>query len=101
MQQLARTANLDIAYLESGPADGPAVILLHGWPSDVHDWDEVGPPLEVTVERRVVDALLLDVAVEILDVGLVEVDLLDGGCDVPESEHAELLTTVDEGLYFF
>lgn len=40
-----RTPILDIAYLESGPADGPPVVLLHGWPSDVHDWDEVAPPL--------------------------------------------------------
>src|SRR4030095_12278099 len=30
---------------ESGPPDGPLVILLHGWPSDVHDWDGVVPPL--------------------------------------------------------
>jgi pimeloyl-ACP methyl ester carboxylesterase len=36
---------LDIAYLETGPADGQPVILLHGWPSDVHDWDDVAPPL--------------------------------------------------------
>jgi hypothetical protein len=41
------------------------------------------------------------VAVEILDIGLVEVDFLDGGRDVPESQHAELLPTIDEGLYFF
>src|SRR5260221_13449118 len=40
-----RTPVLDIAYLEFGPAEGPAVILLHGWPSDVHDWDRVAPPL--------------------------------------------------------
>jgi pimeloyl-ACP methyl ester carboxylesterase len=40
-----RTAVLEIAYLEFGPAYGPAVILLHGWPSDVHDYDEVAPPL--------------------------------------------------------
>ena len=45
MQQFARTVNLDIAYLESGASEGPPVILLHGWPSDVHDWDEVVPPL--------------------------------------------------------
>ena len=40
-----RTPTLEIAYLESGPADGPPVILLHGWPSDPHDWDGVAPPL--------------------------------------------------------
>ena len=40
-----RTKLLDIAYHESGPADGPPVILLHGWPSDPHDWDGVAPPL--------------------------------------------------------
>ena len=40
-----RTPVLEIAYLESGPADGPVAILLHGWPSDVHDYDEVAPPL--------------------------------------------------------
>ena len=44
-QKTVRTSVLEIAYLESGPADGPVVILLHGWPSDVHDWDEVAPPL--------------------------------------------------------
>ncbi|MFL5285981.1 MAG: alpha/beta fold hydrolase [Rhodopila sp.] len=40
-----RTPILEIAYLEFGPADGPPVILLHGWPSDVHDYDGVVPPL--------------------------------------------------------
>jgi pimeloyl-ACP methyl ester carboxylesterase len=45
MVATVRTPTLDIAYLESGPADGPPVILLHGWPSDPHDWDGVASPL--------------------------------------------------------
>jgi pimeloyl-ACP methyl ester carboxylesterase len=43
--QTVRTAILEIAYHESGPPDGPAVILLHGWPSGVQDYDDVAPPL--------------------------------------------------------
>lgn len=33
------TADLDIAYLETGPVDGVPVILLHGFPYDVHAYD--------------------------------------------------------------
>jgi pimeloyl-ACP methyl ester carboxylesterase len=40
-----RTPVLEIGYQEHGPADGPVVILLHGWPSDVHDYDGVYPGL--------------------------------------------------------
>ena len=40
-----RTPALEVGYLEAGPANGPPVILLHGWPSDVHDYDGVIPPL--------------------------------------------------------
>lgn len=36
---------LDVAYAETGPADGPLVILLHGWPYDIHSYDEVAPLL--------------------------------------------------------
>jgi pimeloyl-ACP methyl ester carboxylesterase len=45
MIETVRTPKLEIAYQETGPADGPPVILLHGWPSDPHDWDSVVPPL--------------------------------------------------------
>jgi pimeloyl-ACP methyl ester carboxylesterase len=49
-----RTPVLEIAYLEAGPANGPVVILLHGWPSDVHDYDGVVPPLAVAGYRVLV-----------------------------------------------
>jgi pimeloyl-ACP methyl ester carboxylesterase len=45
MVKSVRTKLLEIGCLDSGPADGPPVILLHGWPSDPHDWDGVAPPL--------------------------------------------------------
>jgi pimeloyl-ACP methyl ester carboxylesterase len=45
MHKTIRTPTLEIAYLESGPMDGTPIILLHGWPSDVHDWDDVTPKL--------------------------------------------------------
>lgn len=45
MHRTIRTPVLDIAYQEHGPSDGVPVILLHGWPSDIHDWDGVAPAL--------------------------------------------------------
>ncbi|MBC8999227.1 alpha/beta hydrolase [Pseudomonas sp. N40(2020)] len=36
---------LDVAYAETGPANGPVVILLHGWPYDIHSYNEVAPLL--------------------------------------------------------
>ena len=36
---------LSIGYVEAGPADGPAVILIHGWPYDVHSFAKVTPML--------------------------------------------------------
>jgi pimeloyl-ACP methyl ester carboxylesterase len=37
------TANLEIAYEEFGPADGRPAILMHGFPDDVHAYDQVAP----------------------------------------------------------
>ena len=45
MPQTIRTVTLDIAYHETGERDGVPVVLLHGWPSDLHDWDGVAPAL--------------------------------------------------------
>ena len=36
---------LNVAYAEAGPSDGPAVLLLHGWPYDIHSYAEVTPLL--------------------------------------------------------
>jgi pimeloyl-ACP methyl ester carboxylesterase len=48
---------LDIGYAEAGPADGPAVVLLHGWPYDIHSYVEVTPLLAVAGYRVVVPYL--------------------------------------------
>jgi pimeloyl-ACP methyl ester carboxylesterase len=37
---------LNVGYAEAGPADGPVVILLHGWPYDIHSFVDVAPLLE-------------------------------------------------------
>src|SRR4051794_30027235 len=44
------------------------------------------------------DPRLLEVAVEVLDVGLVEIDLRNSGGDVAEGQHAELLPAIDEAF---
>jgi pimeloyl-ACP methyl ester carboxylesterase len=40
-----RTPTLEIGYEEHGPATGPPVVLLHGFPDDVRTWDGVTRPL--------------------------------------------------------
>ena len=44
---------LNVGYVEEGPVDGPAVVLLHGWPYDIHSFVDVAPVL-VSAGYRVV-----------------------------------------------
>src|SRR6185437_13890521 len=48
---------LNIAYEESGNAQGFPIILLHGFPDDVRVWDEVVPPLAKAGHRVLVPYL--------------------------------------------
>ena len=48
---------LDVGYVDPGPADGPAVFLLHGWPYDIHSYEEVTPRLAAMGYRVIVPYL--------------------------------------------
>ena len=48
---------LNVGYVEAGPAGGPAVLLLHGWPYDVHSYGEVAPLLAANGYRVIVPYL--------------------------------------------
>src|ERR1700683_1192628 len=45
---------LSVGYAEAGPADGPAVLLLHGWPYDIHSFADATPLLAAAGHRVVV-----------------------------------------------
>ena len=45
---------LDVGYAEAGPVDGPAVLLLHGWPYDIHSFTDVAPILASAGYRVIV-----------------------------------------------
>jgi pimeloyl-ACP methyl ester carboxylesterase len=53
----ARTSTLDISYADAGPADGPVVILLHGWPDAARAWNAVAGRLNAAGYRTVVPEL--------------------------------------------
>ena len=48
---------LNVAYYEAGPASGPAVILLHGFPYDIHSYVDVAPRLAAQGVRVIVPYL--------------------------------------------
>jgi pimeloyl-ACP methyl ester carboxylesterase len=48
---------LSVGYMEAGAADSPAVILLHGWPYDIHSYAAVTPLLASAGYRVIVPHL--------------------------------------------
>jgi len=48
---------LSVGFAESGPAQGPVVILLHGWPYDIHSFTDVAPILAAKGYRVIVPYL--------------------------------------------
>jgi pimeloyl-ACP methyl ester carboxylesterase len=48
---------LNIAYYEAGPADGPVVMLMHGFPYDIHSYVDVAPQLAAQGCRVIVPYL--------------------------------------------
>jgi pimeloyl-ACP methyl ester carboxylesterase len=49
--------DLHVGYAEAGPTDGPAVMLLHGWPYDIHSYVDVAPRLAQADYRVIVPYL--------------------------------------------
>jgi pimeloyl-ACP methyl ester carboxylesterase len=48
---------LDVGYVDAGPRGGPVVVLLHGWPYDIHSYAEVTPRLTEAGHRVIVPYL--------------------------------------------
>ena len=48
---------LNVGYAEAGPINGPEVILLHGWPYDIHSYVDVAPFLASAGYRVIVPYL--------------------------------------------
>jgi len=75
---------LNIGYVDTGPADGPVVILLHGWPYDIHSFAHAAPLLVAAGHRVIVPHLrgygttrfLSDAAVRNGQQSAVAVDLI-------------------------
>jgi len=48
---------LNIGYAEDGPPEGKPVILLHGWPYDIHSYVDIAPALAAQGYRVIVPFL--------------------------------------------
>jgi pimeloyl-ACP methyl ester carboxylesterase len=52
-----RAGSLDVGYADVGPSSGPVVLLLHGWPYDIHTYVDVAPLLATQGYRVIVPYL--------------------------------------------
>ena len=63
LEQLVRpikqidAGRLDVGYADAGPSEGPPVLLLHGWPYDIHSYVDVTPRLAAEGYRVIVPYL--------------------------------------------
>ncbi|TCC91722.1 alpha/beta hydrolase [Pedobacter frigiditerrae] len=48
---------LNVGYVDAGPANGPVVLLIHGWPYDIHSFEDVVPLLTAKGYRVIVPYL--------------------------------------------
>ena len=48
---------LNVGYVDAGPSEGPAVVVLHGWPYDIHSYADVVPLLTAAGRRVIVPHL--------------------------------------------
>ncbi|TAT60588.1 alpha/beta hydrolase, partial [Enterobacter cloacae] len=55
--QQINAGDLNIGYVDIGPKEGQPVILLHGWPYDIHSYAEVAPALAAKGYRVIVPSL--------------------------------------------
>lgn len=55
--RMVKTRSLQVGYLDAGPADGDVVILLHGFPYDIHSFVDVIPLLAQAGRRVIVPYL--------------------------------------------
>ena len=55
--QQVDAGDLSVSYADLGPQGGPPVILLHGWPYDIHSFAEVGPYLTAAGHRVIIPYL--------------------------------------------
>jgi hypothetical protein len=79
---------LNVGYAEAGPADGPVVILLHGWPYDIHTYVDVTPLLAAKGYRVIVPHLRGYSLLNTLFAGKFSGDRCDQHCGASQAVRA-------------